>query len=228
MVRTMSIIIRLMTIFAIWWGGAWTGAHALQPTPPPPPAADCMVPPRTPEELRGLLGVATPGRRAEPREAIGVLSALPTGTPADADTSARVTQMVTTYATCLNAGDVLRATALFTNRYLALSGPIDPATLDEMLTASPEATPEPVNVWVAEIQDVLVLTDGRISAIVTVGGLEDEHPAPGRVYVMLFTPVEGTLLIDDLVTRIASPDTTEVLSVADALAPSHATPMATP
>jgi hypothetical protein len=91
------------------------------------------------------------------------------GDPADAETVAAITSTVREALACRNAGDYLRAYALFTPEMIAqLFG--GPATIDpEVIVAAVEG-PRPVpparRLGIVAITDVVTLPDGRVGAFV--------------------------------------------------------------
>jgi hypothetical protein len=72
--------------------------------------------------------------------------------------------------------------------------------LDELATPAPA----PVNPdqYLAAVESVQVLPDGRVSALITRGGVEDAHPAPGRTQLMIFVYERGRWVIDDVYEKI--------------------------
>jgi hypothetical protein len=98
---------------------------------------------------------------------------------------------------CRNAGDFLRAYALFTDRFLAqLLGPpdaIDP-DLIARLTVPPTAVPEPQQLALGSVTEIRRLADGRVGAIVVT---QDQT----MVYAdyLYFAQVDDRWLIDERV-----------------------------
>ncbi len=197
-------------------------------TPPPgitvPDPSECRVAPRPVDDYGRLLS-GTPVASPAPTRLM-VPDALPTGRPADEETIAEVAALMRELPACGNADDTRRASALFTDAFILAGGPIDPATREEILAATPRPLPPAERVSVAGIRDVLVLDDGRVSAVVTLAGnTEDAHPAPGRTLLVFFARVGGRLLVDDMLDRIVPPGSGEFVWVADAVAtPAAAAP----
>jgi len=93
----------------------------------------------------------------------------PAGDPADAETIAAITATVREALACRNAGDYLRAYALFTPEMIAqLFG--GPATIDPEVIAAAVEGPRPVpsarQLGIVAISDAVILPDGRVGAIV--------------------------------------------------------------
>ncbi len=129
-----------------------------------PEPGECQVEPRSDAGLRRILS-ATPDANPAPfdRSRPG---ALPTGTPADAETVRGVEATVRQFVACRNAGDRRRELALGTDAYILDVRAMNPGMADVALAGTPEALPASRPVWVEDIRDVVVLADGRIAAIV--------------------------------------------------------------
>jgi len=163
---------------------------------------------------------ATPLPSPEPSENGEAGSrATPTGTPADADTAAAVTETITQFAACSNAGKLTAIPTLLTDagarRYLGFSilvfvqigtgsdeppAELDPALLEAYLAATAIRVPLPpefrTNLY--EIGEIVDLGDGRVRASVVLSqGDEPPGETPfllreqdGR-YVILFGPKDA-------------------------------------
>ena len=128
----------------------------------------CRVEPRTAESLQQLAATpaaaqSTPGGTA----ASPTVFVMPEGQPADEATVAAITATYQELVACLNAGDYLRAYALYSDAYLRRNfGP-------EAIAAI-AATPAPVEasrrVAFAGVREARVLQDGRVGAVVQVTG----------------------------------------------------------
>jgi hypothetical protein len=116
----------------------------------------------------------------------------PSGSPADDKTVAAVPAIVREAVACRNAGDLLRASALFTEKMLVslFGGPatIDPEFRDAVVNG-PRVLPPERRLAIVAIDDVTCLPDGRVGAIVeTRAGRRDfrdylvfaQDPATGR------------------------------------------------
>lgn len=178
-----------------------------------PNPSQCRVNPKSEQELRRLTG--TP---AVTREAVRP-DGLPTGTPVDTSTEAEIRNAVRELIACLNAGSPTQTLSLFTDEFLR--------PLERPTSATPAATPLPVDERLALVATANIqrLSDGRVMAIVSVRGVEDGHPAPGRTWVYLFSEANGPWLIDDIYGEVSV--NREIVYVAD-LIDTPATPVATP
>jgi hypothetical protein len=205
--------------------GAWPLADDTGATIALPRGSCATVP-------RSLDSVVTLAAGAEPppadRYPVDFIQELPTGVPADTGTVNAITDVIVEATACARDNDLLRLLALYTDAYVVTLG-ADQPTLIENLEATPVSN-QPVNsdLHVATIQDVLLLDDGRVSAIVTLGGVEDPHPAPGRTILMIFANENGRWLVDGQYERVWSGDSVMApVYVADVIGTS-ATPEATP
>ena len=121
----------------------------------------CVVAPRTIDSLQAIVDRPAPDGtdvRVEVRFAPG------DGDVAGDVAASQVTLVLYQLAACFNAGDMLRAYALFSDDALR------PALFPEDIAAAEEMTPEPLDdeSWYAEpvVWDVRVQSDGRVTALV--------------------------------------------------------------
>lgn len=149
------------------------------PSPMAPDPANCLVEPRPIEEVRDLIGVATPGaelpRPVFPRE-------LPSGTAADDRTVAGVTRTIIEVVDCGNAADDLRFLALYSDIGLARLGPLPAETFVVVADlATPTAHGErSVIAWITRIE---LLDDGRAGAVVAIDDAIYETGPSGDVTI---------------------------------------------
>jgi copper transport protein len=121
---------------------------------------ECTVAPRTLDEFNAL--PATPAS-VEPVDASGV-----GGEAVDEATRAGVTATARELVACSNAGDILRRLALYSDERLRFAYPDGPTRALEMIAKSPLPLTEAERVALVSVDDVRQLTDGRVSARVTV------------------------------------------------------------
>jgi hypothetical protein len=130
----------------------------------------------------------------------------PTGTPADETTRAAVTATVRESIACANGGELLRGLALYTDQFLAnqLVGPNGITQENMVLLAStpPAAVPTADQLSLVGVQDVILLSDGRVGATVVTRNADGTF----KDYLM-FANVDGDWLIDEAI-RLQSPDGT--------------------
>lgn len=116
--------------------------------------------------------------------------AMPEGEVADEQTAAGVSNLYEQLVACLNAGDFLRAYALYTDDYLVRN-------LSEEVITQLDATPEPRDESVQSefggLLDARLLDDGRIAALVML-----TNPQSGDVVIhSILREEDGRLRIDD-------------------------------
>lgn len=161
-----------------------------------PDPAECMVAPRSVDELRAYLDTATAAAPAATPTVAG-------GEPADAGTTAAVTAVVNELYACVNANAFLRMFALYSDDYVARSlvaGDVNPEALSLFATPiAPQDADERVSI---AIRDVTVLPDGRVSVLVIDRTpLADNAESP-TIYI--FVERDGRWLVDDIVLNPAT------------------------
>ena len=195
--------------------GSATGQAGTASPGPPFSRVPCDVAPRTIAELAAIEARATPRPNTDPLTFY--VGDLPTGVPADPATVAGVTRTMQQFVACSLAGDGLRLLALFTDDLLqAGAGHEGPSLL---AAATPMPSPNR-DEYLAAVEAVRLLPDGRVSAIVTRGGVEDPHPAPGSTDLLFFVRDGDRWLIDGIYERVRLSDPTSdpAVYIADAVA----------
>lgn len=189
-----------IALVVVMLSGGMVDAQEATPVPDVPDPAECTVAPRTIDNLIAIVGEAppaTPGAdegdddeddESEDEEDESNPFAIPTGTPADQQTVDALNALLRMGRACLNAGDFPRFLALFTDEYIAANlGPIG----DEeraFLTAAAEPVPVGEREGFTPLQDVIVLADGRVGALI---------PEPDADDYAIFKLVDGVWLIDE-------------------------------
>ena len=184
-------------------GGSTTHAQEATPIGTPvrdvPAPGECRVAPRS---LASLQALATPVAGAvAPTASTG--TALPPGEPADAATVAALTATAREVIACDNAGEALRALALYSDRslrqHLGTPGAFTPERYATL------ATPRPVDpgiqVALVAVRDARLLPDGRAAAVVVV----DDPTAGGQARsasILFFVEQDGRWLIDGAITDV--------------------------
>jgi hypothetical protein len=173
------------------------GSHAptlaQDATPVAPAPSECVVAPRTAEEVAAIWNAADYVPDAE--IAAGVL---PTGTPAPDDVVTAVNATLRQLFACSNANDFARQLALMTDdgtQFFAPEGEVPVESLTgffEGLLATPVAVAD-YEVFLP-LTDVIVLDDGRV------GGLEadNSNDGDGHAVYVIFAEQDGVWLIDQL------------------------------
>ncbi|MCC6790977.1 MAG: hypothetical protein IT336_04780 [Thermomicrobiales bacterium] len=134
------------------------------------PGSECMTP-ALPVTFLGEL-VATPAST----EPYVMPTAAPTGETPDDETVAQIEATIRQFISCSNAGDVLRALALFDDDYLRRvvdpTGELDPATANELVEsfATPIALTEDQLVVFLGIRTMVQLPDGKVAVVLETDG----------------------------------------------------------
>lgn len=167
-----------------------------------PSPEECLVEPRAfplfPADV-GQRAAATPAPLATEPEPPFVR---PEGEPADDETVAAVTATVREALACRNGNDFLRASALFSQEMIvALFG--GPATIDPEIRATvvEEVGPVPKRqrIGLVSIEDVVLLPDGRVGAMVDTGNARRSF----QDYLFFaHDPESGRWLIDETVALV--------------------------
>lgn len=194
-------------------GNAQTARDAPAPT-------ECTVAPRTVEGIAAVAAtpvapgseVSPPSRSAAPPGGPAATAPTPpAGTPADQATVAAVTAAIRERVACANARDTLRDLALFSDANIRQTFPKGPTDAFAGLVQQP-GTPLQPELWISvvSVNDVRVLDDGRVAAVVTVdnptshthltGTTQDPATATQETAVLLFVPggPDGRWLIDEI------------------------------
>lgn len=179
---------------------ATPSAHA-QGTPIAIPGSDCTVEPRTAGAIAEIVA-ASNGIGATPISDDATYTR-PEGTAADPATVAAVTATVRQLVACVNAGDFLRFLALFSNDALRryaddLGLPLDAG--DPLLTPDPTQNEQ---ITLTAVEDVIVLADGRVSALVRIPPLDSDGTTDDDAALQLILVTDpsqtGLWLIDELI-----------------------------
>lgn len=177
---------------------------AQEATPVAVPASECTVAPRTLAALEEIVTDADIASATADLDAVPYVK--PEGTPADTATIEGVTTTVRQLVACVNAGDFMRFLALFTNdalrRYsVGLGLPLDPDA--PLLTPDPSTNDQ---IALAGIEDILVLSDGRVSLLASIPDQASDGGDDDEAVVQLILIRQGDRwLIDELI-PIAAPE----------------------
>jgi hypothetical protein len=197
MALQIATAVGLVAAIATWRLPGGMGGADAQSSPEAVPVRECIVAPRTREEIAALLtdpNTATPA-------ATTAGQTLPAGEPVAAGTAAAMGQVVQMWLACQNAGEPLRAWSLFSDGYLfrllSRQGGVSDVAIGAL------ATPAPVAAEAAEvlaIEGERLLPDGRFGATVTIS--YPSVPIPKRFF-FYFTQLDGRLLIDGILGEIS-------------------------
>ena len=164
-------------------------AAATQTTPTAYDAdpATCTAAPRTLDDLERIMALATPSASRERP---------PTGDPIDAesDTGQAVTGVIETLFACLNAGDRMRAYALYTDAYLATI--LQPGDLPAVATPQPADPDEQTRIVAIELHS---LPNDAVLATVT---LDPALIPVQKIFDFILLPIDGHWRIDRVINEI--------------------------
>jgi hypothetical protein len=174
------------------------GAVALD-SPVVPLPTECQTAPRTFEDLTAL--PSTP-MALEELAAPTPPADLVQGIPADDATTEAVLAVIRESIACSNAGDLLRNFALFTDGYvrrrvIAVSGPIDQATYDAIVSPRPVAPDRYIQI--VGVGQVLLLPGGRAAVEIVASDVRTR-----RSLILLVQTPDGWR-IDELIPLEDSP-----------------------
>jgi hypothetical protein len=158
---------------------------------------ECITPPRTQAELAILLADST---IATPPATTGGQT-IPAGVPASPEDAAAIERVIREWLACQNAGEPLRAWALFSDGYLhrlhARQDPLNDAEIAALATPSPSSS-EPA--MLQSISRARELPDGRLGATVTIS--YPAVPMP-KTFFFYFTRGDDRLFIDGILGEIS-------------------------
>jgi len=170
-----------------------------------PAPEECTVEPISVERLSRLMAApdASPITETEASPfASPAPFVMPEGQEADAATTAAITAAVREYVACVNAGDYARVMALMSDRLIRelfavplASGATPQEILDQLGSAQP--LPENQRTLIYGVDDVRVLPDGRVAALVV--GDDLSKPGPPGPALFYFVQLDGRWLVDGFV-----------------------------
>lgn len=196
----MRHLIVIVAALVVLVRGGLIDAEAQNATPPVgvevAGAEACQVDPRPPDFILTLAG--TPTANGIPPTASPTPFASPDGTPADDQTVEAITATMQEAVACFNAADLLRAFALFSDDYFRRLIPEGP--VGEAFTGFLTGAPAPVTqIGLHAIQDVRMLADGRVGALVTLVDPDAPSPEEADRRFVVFVMVGDRWLIDEVI-----------------------------
>jgi hypothetical protein len=172
-----------------------------------PAPEECTVAPITAERLNLVIaGASATGTPEAVAEASPIASptafTMPEGTPADEATYTAISAAVREYIACINAGDVAKALALYSDTGLSdiLAGAIAQGATGEQILASfgtPAPLPPDQVTRLYGIDAIVIMPDGRAAALVI--GDDLTKPSPPGPALIYFVQVNGAWLVDGFI-----------------------------
>jgi hypothetical protein len=178
-----------------------SGAVAAQDATPVSPAPEeCTLTAPTYEQLSAFAAspVAEVDATAEATPGTGL--ALPEGTPLDDATREAVEQSMIINVACINTGSTLLTMAAYSEealaRLVAGAGPVSQELYESLGTI--EAIAEEDRTVIYEFQDMVMLEDGRVAAII-IGDDQADDSAPAGPTLFYLVEKDGHWYIDDFI-----------------------------
>lgn len=175
-----------------------TPAPVASGTPIAPGPELCTLTPPTYEEVVSI--AASPAAEAVAAAQGTPTIALPAGDSVDEATRQAVEQSMIVNVACLNTGSTLLAMAAYTDHGLSVliggAGPVSQELYDSL--ATPEAIAEDQWTVIVEFQEMAMLPDGRIAAII-VGDDRSDQSTPAGPTLFYLAEEGGHWYIDDFV-----------------------------
>ncbi|MBX3069198.1 MAG: hypothetical protein KF883_01720 [Thermomicrobiales bacterium] len=157
-----------------------------------PAAAHCDVAPRTIEELTAILATPVPAGGSP------VAFSAPAGLPVDDDVAKEIEATIAHLFACLNAGETLRAYALYSDDYLHhILATQSPTELTALATPRPVDTDE--HTIVLGVENPQRLPDGRVYATVI---LDPALIPVQKRFGFFLVKQDGRWLIDDVLDEL--------------------------
>jgi hypothetical protein len=195
------IVFAMMFALAVGAIASQAPVAAQDATPTAPDPSLCTLTPPTIEKLSAL--AASPAAEVASPDATPAVE-LPAGEPVDDATREAVEQSMIINVACLNTGSTLLTMAAYTDaalgRIIGGAGPIDQVLYDSL--ATPDAMTEDQWTVINEFQDMVMLPDGRVAAII-VGDNQGDSTEPAGPTLFYLAEQDGHWYIDDYV----NPDT---------------------
>jgi hypothetical protein len=206
--HSLVLLVLLMVVGANGSTGVLAQEATLTPItlPVTPDPALCRVAPRPIADFTRFLGTPATlaANSATPAASSSTTFVPPQGEPADPTTIAAVATTAVEIFACYNAGDFRRATALWTDAFVAQVFLNPPPTEEEIenIAASPVPRSPDEADQILALRDVVVLPDGRVGAFVDLQfpeGLQTQYGIlvqEGDRYLLddvpYVSPIEGT------------------------------------
>ena len=166
-----AVIVTLLSLLVVGAPGAGAQAGTPAAVRDVPAAAECIVEPRSKDELRALFREASATPVLDSPAASPTPAIVPTGAPADEQTVAEISATWRQFIACISAGDQARMFALFSDDMVRRQFVVDIAfgvtedALFAFLAATPVPFPPDQSIPIPPFDDVRVLSDGRVAVV---------------------------------------------------------------
>ena len=192
-----------------------SGVATAQDATPAAGSVDCAVEPRTVGEMVELAATPTAEDGTPADSSIQELDEgsdfqAPEGEAADEETVAAVTETINELFACINAGDYLRAFALYSDRFVQteFAGISEEDLSFFSGSGTPEAIPAEEQIQLLGVSEVIVLEDGRVGAVIQVSDPTGNYPE-GEEDFVTFVEEDGRYKVDSVVVISAEGGTPE-------------------
>ena len=180
---------------------AFSAPVAAQDATPISPAPElCTLTPPTYDQLSAYSASPIAEVEASAEATPGPELVLPEGTPLDDATRDAVEQSMVINVACLNSGSTLMFMAAYSQdaleRLIGGSGDLSQELYESLST--PEAIAEADRTVIVEFQEMVMLEDGRVAAII-VGDDQGDDSSPAGPTLFYLTEKDGHWYIDDFV-----------------------------
>jgi hypothetical protein len=178
--------------------GAQGAAPASYPAAPDP--AECVIEPRSMDDIVRIVGTPVPGMDASvPAPAASPAPfVIPRGEPADTETADEVIATLHQVFACTNGGELLRVYALFTEDFVREFFAQTPLTADVIafLAATPQPLPKEQQRIIRGFGSVQILADGRAGVMIVLD--EPDDPRREEPDYAILEQVDGRWLVDEI------------------------------
>ena len=175
------------------------------------------------EDLQELYGTPHPEGAGEATSIVQATPEgfeMPAGEPADEATTAEIVTAIRVLTACHNAGDYLAGFSGLTDEFIVVQ--VGNALFDEDFVAAMEASPvalaEEQQTVILDIEEVIVLEDGRVAAL-----FHYHSPTPQaegidgvETDLFIFENVDGAWLLDEVVENLEATHGPDNLATPDA------------
>ena len=188
--QTGLIVALLISLVAAGSTTAQTATPASYPVAPDP--SECIAESASLEKIATILRTPVAEPAGSPAPFL-----IPTGKPADSETSAHITATLRQVFACANAGNARRVASFYTDEFVRdFFGGVPTEDLLEFLAIPPQPLPEDQKRIIIRFGEVQMLPDGRAGVVIVLD--EPEDPRTEEPDFAILELVEGRWLVDEL------------------------------